>query len=215
MKHLAIIADGNRRWAKNNALLPKLGHAQGLVCIERVCDWAITNKLEALTFFCFSTENWNRSKEEIANLMELARDYFISASSWYIENGIRVRFSGRRDRLPEDLVLDMEKLEDDTKPGTNLNLIICIDYGGRDEIVRAIAAGAKTEDELTAAICGPLPCPDVILRTGGYQRLSNFMLWQCAYAELMFTDTLFPDLDAEELDLVLKRFYDIQRNFGG
>lgn len=214
MKHLAIIADGNRRWAVNNHLPSQFGHAQGLICIERICEWAISKKVQHLTFFTFSTENWSRQQSEIDNIFGLARDYFVSASPWYINKNIKVVFSGRRDRLPGDIIRDMDELESKTNSGSALTLIICTDYGGRDEIVRAIERGARTEDELTREICGSVPCPDVILRTGGRQRLSNFLLWQCAYAELVFTDTLFPALDIEELDRIAEYFNSVQRNFG-
>lgn len=214
MRHLAIIADGNRRWATQNNLPAQLGYAQGLVCIECICEWAIHQGIPYITFYVFSTENWNRAEHEVDNLMGLARDYFVSASPWYIARNIRVQFSGRRDRMPLDIVDSMRSLENATALGTNLTLTICADYGGRDEIVRAVAAGATTDDEISKMLRRTFPDPDVILRTGGNHRLSNFLLWQSAYAELMFTDTLFPDLDADELNQLLKNFNCIQRNFG-
>lgn len=214
MMHLAVIADGNRRWAAKNNLPHSFGHAQGLVCIERICEWALASKVSYLTFYVFSTENWRREKNEINNIFGLARDYFISASPWYIARNIKVQFSGRRDRLPTDIVDSMRSLEKVTVAGTNLTLTICADYGGRDEIVRAIQAGAKTEEEITSFVCAMAPEPDVILRTGGRTRLSNFLIWQSAYSELYFTTTLFPDLDVSELDDIMQRYNETQQNFG-
>lgn len=214
MRHLAIIADGNRRWAKANGLPPEAGHAQGLTAIERCCEWAVDRGVSYLTVFCFSTENWARAQPEVDHIMDLARRYFVEQRDWYIARGIRVRFLGRRDRLAADIVESMAVMERETDGGTALTLTICADYGGRDEIVRAVQAGARTEEEITAALTADVPEPDVILRTGGRQRLSNFMLWQGAYAELCFSDALFPDLETAELDRTLDWFNAQRRNFG-
>lgn len=213
MRHLAIICDGNRRWAKANGLPPEAGHAQGLVTIERCCGWAIERRVYTLTLYVFSTENWRRSVREVDNLMTMARDYFRDRKDWYVSQSIRVCFRGRRDRVPVDLMEIMEDAEAVTAEGTALTLNICVDYGGRDEIARAVEAGARTQEELDAALMWA-PEPDVILRTGGQQRLSGFLLWQCAYSELIFTDTLFPALEAGELDRVATEFERRVRNFG-
>lgn len=214
MKHLAIIADGNRRWAVANDLPKRSGYLQGLVTIENCCDWAINNNVEFITVYCFSTENWRREKNEVNMLMDLARWYFENAKDWYVNRSIKVRFLGRRDRCDDDLRVKMQKMEEATVDCSNLTLTICFDYGGRDEIIRAIQAGAKTEEEITAMLTSATPEPDMILRTGGDVRLSNFLLWQSAYAELMFIDTLFPDLNADILDSVLKEYKVRKRNFG-
>ena len=214
MKHLAIICDGNRRWAVENGLPPEAGHAQGLTAIERCCEWAVERGVPYLTAYCFSTENWGRAQAEVDHIMDLARWYFGERREWYIARGIRVCFAGRRDRLAADIVASMAAMEMDTAGGTALTLTICADYGGRDEIARAVQAGARTEAEITAALTASAPEPDAILRTGGETRLSNFLLWQSAYAELFFSRTLFPDLEAAELDRVLKEFRQRRRNFG-
>lgn len=214
MKHLAIIADGNRRWAAKNELPIKSGYLQGLVTIENCCDWAINNNLDYLTVYCFSTENWRRSKDEVTMLIDLGRWYFEYSLDWYVNRGIKVQFSGRRDRFDQDLIDTMYKLEAATSLGESLNLVICLDYGGRDEIVRAIEDGARTEEEITAHLTRYAPEPDMILRTGGDMRLSNFLLWQSAYAELMFVDYLFPDLDEFILGQVLHEYNTRKRNFG-
>ena len=214
MRHLAIICDGNRRWAAANGLPREAGHAQGLTAIERCCEWAVARSVPYLTVYCFSTENWGRAQHEMDHIMDLARWYFAERQEWYIARGIRVRFAGRRDRLAADIVESMDVMERDTAGGTALTLTICADYGGRDEIVRAVQAGARTEAEITAALTADVPEPDVILRTGGHRRLSNFLLWQAAYAELCFSDALFPALEDAELDNVLAEFERCQRNFG-
>lgn len=167
MNHLAIIADGNRRWAKKEGLPKKAGYVQGLLIIENCCDWAIKNNIKFLTFYCLSTENLKRTKEEIDLLVNLAHQYFDEQSEWYINKKIRVIFSGRKDRLDRGLIKKGEELEKATKNGDSLTLTICLDYGGRDEIVRAIAAGARTEEEITSFLTKKIPEPDVILRTGG------------------------------------------------
>lgn len=214
MKHLAIIADGNRRWAAVNGLPGEAGHVQGLTAIERCCEWAMDRGVPFLTVYCFSTENWGRAQPEVDHIMDLARRYFTEQREWYIARGIRVRFLGRRDRLAADIVESMAVMERDTAGGSALTLTICADYGGRDEIIRAVQAGARSEAGISEALTAEIPEPDVILRTGGRQRLSNFLLWQAAYAELRFTGTLFPALEAAELDAVLEEYRDTVRNFG-
>ena len=214
MKHLAIICDGNRRWARANGLPDAAGHAQGLAAIERCCEWAVERGIARLTAYVFSTENWGRAQAEVDRIMDLARQYFRERRGWYTARGIRVRFAGRRDRLAPDIVDGMADMERDTAGGQALALTICADYGGRDEIVRAVQAGARTEEEIGAALTAGATEPDAILRTGGEMRLSNFLLWQGAYAELFFSGTLFPALEAAELDRVLEEFGRRKRNFG-
>lgn len=214
MRHLAIIADGNRRWAAAQGLPKEAGHAQGLNVIERCCEWAISRGVKMLTFYCFSTENWGRESGEVDHIMDLARWYFRERREWFVTRGIRVRFAGRRDRLAKDLVEDMETMEEETKQGDSLTLTICADYGGRDAITRAVQHGARTEQELDVALTGEVPTPDAILRTGGEMRLSNFLLWQAAYAELFFSRTFFPALEDAELDQVLNEYGERKRNYG-
>ncbi len=213
MRHLAIICDGNRRWARANGLPAEAGHTQGITVIGRCCDWAIGAGVPYLTVYAFSTENWRRSKTELNHLHNLIRTYFESNKGWYVARGVRVCFRGRRDRVPADVVEVMEDMEAATAEGTALVLNICVDYGGRDEIARAVEAGAQTREELDAALMWA-PEPDVILRTGGQMRLSGFLLWQCAYSELVFTDTMFPALEAGELDRVAAEFERRTRNYG-
>lgn len=214
MRHLAIIADGNRRWAASQNLPKEAGHAQGLNVIERCCEWAISRDVKMLTVYCFSTENWGRERGEVDHIMDLARWYFRERREWYISRGIRVRFAGRRDRLAADLVKSMGVMEDETRECDALTLTICADYGGHDAIARAVQGGARTERELDEALTTEIPTPDAILRTGGEMRLSNFLLWQAAYAELFFSPTMFPALEDAELDAVKDEYAKRTRNFG-
>lgn len=215
MKHLAVIADGNRRWARKNGLSIRFGYNQGLITIENCCDWAIKNQIEYLTFYCFSTENWKRSHEEVDLLERLAEEYFTNQLDWYIKKDIRIVFSGRRERISKNLLNCMITTENATQNCKALTIIFGIDYGGRDEIIRAIEAGARTEEEITNFTSRYAPDPEVILRPGGKKRLSNFLLWQSAYSELFFLDCLFPELTDSILDDVLGQYNLTIRNFGG
>ena len=214
VKHIALIADGNRRWAKENNLPFETGYLQGLTTIESCCDWAISRGIEYLTIYCFSTENWGRPKNEINQLMEFAKWYFVEKLDWYVASDIHVCFAGRRDRFDKDLVEKLYKVEEVTSCCKSLNLTICADYGGRDEIARAIAAGARTEKEISEYLDIKAPDPDMIVRTGGEIRLSNFLLWQSAYAELLFTPLYFPSLNESILDSFINEYKSRKRNFG-
>ena len=147
VEHIALIADGNRRWAKENGLPWETGYLQGLTTIESCCDWALSRGVKYLTIYCFSTENWGRPENEVNQLMDFARWYFCEKLDWYILSDIQVCFAGRKDRLASDLIEKLQKVECATSDCKSLKLTICVDYGGRDEIVRAVAAGARTEKE--------------------------------------------------------------------
>lgn len=214
IQHIALIADGNRRWAKENGLPWETGYLQGLTAIETCCEWAISREVKYLTIYCFSTENWGRPENEVNQLMDFARWYFIEKLDWYIASDIRVCFAGRKDRLASDLVEKLRKVENATSDCNSLKLTICVDYGGRDEIIRAIAAGARTEEEISEYLDIKAPDPEMIVRTGGDMRLSNFLLWQSAYAELLFTPIYFPALDEAMLDSFVNEYNGRKRNFG-
>ena len=214
IKHMALIADGNRRWATANDLPWETGYLQGLTTIENCCEWAISRGVEYLTIYCFSTENWGRPENEVNQLMDFARWYFTEKLDWYVASNICVCFAGRKDRLASDLVEKLQKVEEATSDCKSLKLTICVDYGGRDEIVRAVAAGAKTEKEISEYLDIKAPDPEMIIRTGGEMRLSNFLLWQSAYAELFFTPIYFPALDANILDALVNEYDNRKRNFG-
>ena len=214
MKHLAIICDGNRRWAKREGLPSGVGYVQGLVTIENLCLSAIERGIEYLSMFCFSTENWRRTTAEVDYIMDLARDYFLDKKEWYHDRGIKVVFRGRKDRLPADVVESMLDVEQYTAMCGGLTLHIMADYGGRQDIVEPVKNGAESEEEITRYFLGLAPEPDAIVRTGGHRRLSNFMLWQAAYSELFFIDTLFPDFGERELDEILEKYKSTIKNYG-
>ena len=214
MEHLAIIADGNRRWAKSKNLPIQLGYLQAFSTIENCCEWAIKNGVKFLSFFCFSTENWGRPKEEIERLKGVGIKYIDDQKKWYLNKNIQVCFKGRRDRLDLKLVDKIVEVENLTKNCSGLKIFICVDYGGKQEIVDAFHSGATTIEEIDLFIRKDAPIPDAILRPGGECRLSNFMIWQAAYAELFFIDTFFPDLNEGILDSILLKFNNRKRNYG-
>lgn len=214
VQHIALIADGNRRWAKENELPWETGYLQGLTAIENCCEWALSRGVKYLTIYCFSTENWGRPENEVNQLMDFARWYFIDKLDWYISSDIRVHFAGRKDRLALDIVEKLGKVEKETSGCNSLELNICVDYGGRDEIVRSIAAGARTEEEISEYLDIKAPDPDMIIRTGGNMRLSNFLLWQSAYSELLFSPIYFPSLNDIVLDSFIDEYNNRKRNFG-
>lgn len=214
MKHIAFIADGNRRWATQNNLLPEMGYNQGLITIENICIWAIKNKIPYISIYAFSTENWSRPKHQIQALMDLGDYYGSIKIPFYVNLDIKVSFIGRRDRVDSHFIETVNTIETATKDCKTLQLNICLDYGGRDEIARAIEQGARTEEEISAVLNTYSPDPDIIVRCGGQYRLSNFMLWQAAYSELIFIPTFFPALQDKDLDAILSEYNQRKRTFG-
>lgn len=214
LKHVAVIADGNGRWAEKRNLERSAGHEQRLNKVEDMMHWCVGLNIPMLSVYCFSWENWNRPKEEVDKLFELANKYFDKHEE-FKANNIKVLISGTRERVPEESLPKMDLIQNETKDCDGLILNLCCNYSGRMEIVDAIAKGARTEDEITSALYQNLPEPDLIIRTGGHQRMSNFLLWQSAYSELYFTDTLFPDLSAGEFKHAVKIFQSTKRKHGG
>ena len=214
LNHVAVIADGNGRWAEKRGLERSAGHEQGLNKIEDMMHWCVDLGIPLLSVYCFSWENWNRPKDEVDKLFVMANKYF-ERHGEFKENNIRVLISGTKERVPEESLLKMELIQDETKNCDGLTLNLCCNYSGRMEIVDAVAKGARTEEEITAALYQNLPEPDLIIRTGGFQRLSNFLLWQSAYSELYFTETLFPDFSVGEFRHAVKRYDSIRRKRGG
>ena len=214
LKHIAIIADGNRRWAELQDLPIEFGYTQGLVTIENLCTWALENNIPYLTVYCFSTENWKRPTNEVNMLMALGREHLFK-KNWYVNKNIHVKFYGRKDRMAPDLVQSQNEMEEATQNCSGLYLTICFDYGGRDDIITAIQHGIQTEEDMDAYMTQFFPNPDIILRTGGEYRLSNFLLWQSAYAELFFIKDLFPDLNDTIMNQIVQDFNHRKRNFGG
>lgn len=214
LNHVAVIADGNGRWAEQRGLERSLGHEQGLNKVEDLMHWCVDLGIPALSVYCFSWENWNRPKEEVDALFSMANRYFERYRE-FAANNIRVLISGTDKHVPPESIEKMERIQRETAHCDGLTLNLCCNYSGRMEIVDAVAKGARTEEEITAALYQDLPEPDLIIRTGGFQRLSNFLLWQSAYSELYFTETLFPDFSLGEFRHAVKRYGSVRRKRGG
>ena len=214
LNHLAIIADGNGRWAERRGLSRSEGHEQGLHKIDNLMRWCVDLDIGVLSVYVFSWDNWKRPKDEVDALIGLANKYFDRYKE-FAENNVRVVVSGTRDRLEQDTIDRIETVQRETAHCDGLILNLCANYSGRREIVDAIAKGARTDEEITKALYQELPPPDLILRTGGHQRLSDFLLWQSAYTELVFSHTLFPDLSLAEVRQIKKGFESVTRKFGG
>ena len=223
-KNVAIILDGNGRWAEERGLPVAEGHRAGTRALRRTVEAAIDLGVESLAVYAFSTENWSRPADEVDALMEIFGETIERELPELAREGVRTRFFGRRDRAPATLRHEMAALEEETKANGRLDLWIAFDYGGRAEIVEAarriVAAGVAPDDVderlVTAALYAPeMPDPDLIIRTSGELRLSNFLLWQLAYAELLFVDRLWPDFDADDLRAALEEYARRRRRFGG
>ena len=226
--HLAIIMDGNGRWATNRGLPRLVGHRRGAEVVRTIVTAAPRLGMKWLTLYAFSTENWNRSTKEILGIMAIFSRYIEREADRLAVNGVRMRFIGDRDALEPKLQKLMAGIEARTAHGSLLNLTVAINYGGRDEITRAVkilvqklACGALSSDQINQksfAACldtQDLPDPDLVIRTSGEFRISNFLSWQGAYAEYEFTPALWPDFTADELEAIISRFGNRIRRFGG
>ena len=221
---VAIIMDGNGRWAQRRGLPIAAGHRAGTRALRRTVEAAIDLGVHDLVVYAFSTENWSRPQDEVDALMEIFGETIERELPDLAEQGVRVRFIGRRDRAPDELRARMEAMEDRTELNTRLNLWIAFDYGGRAELVEAARRIAESgvdpreidENVVAANLYAPeLPDPDLLIRTSGELRVSNFLLWQLAYAELVFVDRLWPDFDARDLRGALAEYAQRRRRFGG
>jgi undecaprenyl diphosphate synthase len=221
---VAIIMDGNGRWATRRGLPVAEGHQAGTKALRRTVEASIDLGIRSLAVYAFSTENWARSSEEVSDLMEIFEETIIRELPDLTAQGVRTRFIGRRDRAPAELRARMEELEQATASNDTLLLWIAFDYGGRAEIVdaaRALVASGVEADEvdearLAAALNAPgMPDPDILIRTSGELRISNFLLWQIAYSELYFTERLWPDFDRRDLEDAIDAFGARGRRFGG
>lgn len=227
-EHVAIILDGNGRWAKKRFLPRNMGHAQGSKTVEKIIEDAFDMGIKYLTVYAFSTENWRRPKDEVDALMKLLRNYLKTCIKRANKNNMRVRVIGDVTGLSEDLREKIEQLEEASKGNTGINFTIALNYGSRDEMIRAmkkmagdlLAGTLKKEDITEDVFAGYLdtkgiPEPDLMIRTSGEQRLSNFMLWQLAYTEFYFTDVLWPDFNKKELKKAVEYYNGRERRFGG
>lgn len=227
LKHVAIIMDGNGRWAKNRGLIRSLGHEAGSKTLKKICVHAVNKGIKYLSVFAFSTENFKRDKEEVDCLMNLFIKMFNTNFKSLKDNGIKVVFSGRREPLRDDVLDSMDHITKETKDNTKMILNVCLNYGGHSEIVDAtkkicqniIDGNIKIEninEELyNEYLYQNLPPIDLLIRTSGEYRISNFMLWQMSYSEMYFTNVLFPDFNEKEFDLALEKYYNRDRKFGG
>lgn len=227
LDHIAIIMDGNGRWAKKRGLPRLMGHKKGAEAVKEITKVAANLGVKYLTLYAFSTENWNRDSEEVESLMDLLRQYLKSDLKEVQENGVRIRFIGERSMLASDIVESMNRLEAETAQNDKMTLCLAISYGSRQEIVNAarkIAELAKRgdiqpEDVDVKMFSGMLytqdiPDPDLLIRTSGEQRLSNYLLWQLAYAEFFFSDVLWPDFDEKTLTDIITDFKSRERRYG-
>ena len=227
-KHVAIILDGNGRWAKSKGLPRNAGHVQGARVVEDMCEIVWNKGIEYFTVYAFSTENWSRPDDEVAALMKLLRNYMFNSKKRANKNNMCVRVIGDKTGLDKDLQDSIADLERSTAGNTGLHFQIAINYGGRDEIVRAVRGLASDAKEgkidpadIDAAMLndrldtGGLPDPDLLIRTCGEQRISNFLLWQLAYTEFYFCDAAWPDFNEAELDKAIESYNKRDRKYGG
>ena len=218
---VAIVMDGNGRWAKRRGLPVAAGHRAGTKALRRTVEAAIDLGVQSLAVYAFSTENWTRPPDEVDALMELFPETIDRELRDLADEGVRTRFIGRRDRASEELQRKMAELEAETADKTRFQLWIAFDYGGRAEIVeaarRAAAAGVELDERTFASFlyAPEMPDPDLVIRTSGEQRISNFFLWQSAYAALVFVDTLWPDFGEADLRSALEEYARRRRRFGG
>lgn len=227
-EHVAIILDGNGRWARKRLMPRNYGHAQGSKNVEKMCEVAWNLGIKYFTVYAFSTENWKRPQKEVDTLMKLLRDYLTDCIERTSKNNMRVRILGHKTGLSDDIRTAIDRLEQVSAKNTGLNFNIALNYGSRDEMVRAmrrLAADVADGRLAPAAIdekvfegyldTADIPDPDLMIRTSGEQRLSNFLLWQLAYTEFYFTDVLWPDFDRKELVRAIEQYNSRDRRFGG
>lgn len=226
-KHIAIIMDGNGRWAKRRGMPRSFGHKKGAENVIEITRAAKDAGVKYLTLYAFSTENWQRSKEEVDALMQLLREYLDKGFKDIMENNVRIRFIGEKNMLATDILEKMRAIEDKSTDNTALTLCVALSYGSRQEILSAVKKTAQlvaekkvTIGEIDQALfsanlyTADIPDPDILIRTSGEQRISNYLLWQLAYTELFFTDTLWPDFNKNELLTILENFSMRERRYG-
>ena len=227
-QHIAIILDGNGRWAKSKGMPRNYGHAQGSKNVERICEEAWRMGIKYLTVYAFSTENWSRPDSEVAALMKLLRNYMKTCLKTAAKNDMKIRVIGNIEPLDEDIKSRIRELEEATVNNGGLNFTIALNYGSRDEMTRAVrkmaqdcADGKLSATDINESVFESyldthgIPDPDLMIRTSGEQRLSNYLLWQLAYSEFYFTDVPWPDFTKEELVRAVEEFNHRNRRFGG
>ena len=220
--HVAIIMDGNGRWAQARRRPRVFGHQAGVKTVRRIVEDAADIGIQHLTLYSFSTENWTRPKTEIAALFQLLKTYVADDLDTLNANNVRVRILGSRDGLSDDLLKTIQRVETTTQNNNDFHLNIAFNYGGRDEILRAVKKASRDYDlqtmsEADFAECldtADIPDPDMVIRTSGEKRISNFLMWQAAYAEFIFTDVLWPDFSRNDLEMAIAEFGTRRRRFG-
>jgi undecaprenyl diphosphate synthase len=222
--HVGIIMDGNGRWAQKRGQLRTQGHLEGLKAAKSIVKAASDLGIKYLTLYVFSTENWKRTSEEVNFIMGLVKTYLLAEFDFCRENKIRVRHSGDEAGLPKDILQEIKSVVADTSSFEGLSVILALNYGGRDEIIRAVkrmTADGKSESEidektLQSYLDNPdVPDPDLIIRTAGEFRTSNFLLWEAAYSEYVISDTLWPDFERKDLEKAIAKYQQRDRRFGG
>lgn len=220
-EHIAIIMDGNGRWAKKRGLARSFGHMEGAKALRKIIEYLSKINVKYLTVYAFSTENWNRSEDEVSTLMSLFLKYIKNERKSMIKNGIRFFVSGRKNNVPKDLLREIEKLQEETKENKNLTLNIAFNYGGRAELIDAVNKIIESneekidEEKFKKYLYNNFPDPDLVIRTSGECRISNFLLWQIAYSELYITNVLWPDFDEKEIEKAIESYSSRNRRFGG
>lgn len=223
VKHLAIIMDGNRRWAKERGLLSIQGHRAGYEALKNLGDICLARGIKIVTAFAFSTENWKRTQEEVGYLMDLLEEALTKELSYFKDREIRIRIIGRREGLRPSVLRAIENAEKETEAFSKCTLCLCVNYGGRPEIVdacKALVAEGRTADQIDEAAIQSkmywpdMPDPELIIRTSGEERLSGFLLWQAAYSEFFWTKKHWPDFNEQELDSALESYAERQRRYG-
>ena len=227
LRHLAIIMDGNGRWATKRGLPRSMGHKKGAEVVKEITRAAGELGIKFLTLYAFSTENWNRSEDEVQTLMGLLRDYLKSDLKEVQENNVRIRFIGEREMLDADIVQKMAEIESETLKNMGMTLCIALSYGSRQEIVNAVKKTAALVKEGDISLndidvklfsdmlyTKDMPDPDLVVRTSGEQRISNYLLWQIAYSEFYFTDVLWPDFNKKLLEDIIAEFNKRERRYG-
>ena len=218
--HVAIIMDGNGRWALKRGKSRNYGHQQGLKTIEKIVNYSIKKKISYLTLFTFSSENWKRPKNEINFLFKLLENYFKKNLHRVISNGIKVKIIGKKSSLAKNLRNIIKLAEKKTKQNNKISVQLALNYGSQNEIINSLKNIIKKKQKITSKnfeqnlYTAGFPDPDILIRTGGKKRLSNFLLWQLAYSELYFVDRLWPDFSIADYHKIIKQFKKVKRNFG-
>ena len=218
--HIAIIMDGNGRWALQRGKSRNYGHQQGLKTIEKIVDFSIKKKIHYLTLFTFSSENWKRPKHEVNFLFKLLENYFKKNLLKVIKNGIKVKIIGNKLKLASNLRKIIKHVENKTKKNNKISVQLALNYGSKHEIINSFKIINRKKQKITNKnfeknlYTSGFPEPDILIRTGGQRRLSNFLLWQIAYTEIFFVDKMWPDFNSNDFQKILNKFRKIKRNFG-